>query len=104
MNKTALLRASGGETSVPEPQPRKPRVSHPKLAEQPHLQRQLLTPKEACAVLGVGMTTLYRLMGEGQLAFLKIGKCTKLTTKAIEDFLERVSKTSTHLNPVSRKR
>lgn len=104
MPKTHLLRAAGDETTVPDPQASKARIPRPKLAEQPRLQRQLLSVQEARAVLGVGTTTLYKLMGEGQIAFIKIGRCTKITEQAITDFLERISKTSTHLNPVSWKR
>lgn len=42
------------------------------------------TPKEACAATGLGMTTLYKLMKEGQIRKVKIGSRTLIPRSSLE--------------------
>lgn len=43
----------------------------------------LLTPTEAAARLGVGRTTLYRLLQSGELLSVTIGRCRRIKPDAL---------------------
>jgi excisionase family DNA binding protein len=43
----------------------------------------LLTPTEAAARLGVGRTTLYRLLQSGELLSVTIGRCRRIKPEAL---------------------
>ena len=47
----------------------------------------LLTIPEAAAVLAVGRTTLYSLIGDGQLGVVHIGRSCRVPVDAIRDFV-----------------
>ena len=47
----------------------------------------LLTIPEAAVVLAVGRTTLYELIGDGQLAVVHIGRSCRVPVDAIRDFV-----------------
>lgn len=47
-----------------------------------------VTVNDAKRVLGVGHTTLYRLIGEGKLATMKIGRRTLVKTDSIRALVE----------------
>ncbi len=49
--------------------------------------RLLLAPEEAAETLGVGRTTLFRLLSEGRLASVRIGGCRRITPDALHDFV-----------------
>jgi excisionase family DNA binding protein len=47
------------------------------------------TVKEAAAYLGLSMAKVYQLMAAGQLPFVKLGKCRRITWKALDELVER---------------
>ena len=48
-----------------------------------------LPPKDAFAVIGVGVTKGYELIAAGDLETFKIGRATRITTKSIRAYVER---------------
>ncbi len=53
---------------------------------QPTL-RLLHRPTEVREALGIGNTTLYRLIGEGKLKAVKIGRSTHITHASLREFV-----------------
>jgi excisionase family DNA binding protein len=51
----------------------------------------LVTIPEAAAVLSVGRTTVYELIGNGQLTPVHIGRSVRLTVGQLEEFVDRLS-------------
>ena len=51
-------------------------------------RQRLLTYEEAADYLAVGRTTIYDLVGRGELPTVKIGRCTRLRPEDLEDFIE----------------
>jgi len=54
----------------------------------------LVTVDNACAQLGVGRSTLYRLVREGQLASVQIGAARRIPVAALDDLVRRLSESS----------
>ena len=48
----------------------------------------LLTVKQVAEILGIGRNTAYRLIHEGQIVSLRVGRNIKVPMSAIEKFLE----------------
>jgi excisionase family DNA binding protein len=46
------------------------------------------SPSEACAAVGVGRTTLYRLIAEGQVDVTKIGRRTVVSVRSLVKLLD----------------
>jgi excisionase family DNA binding protein len=46
--------------------------------------------KEVCDLLSIGRTTLYTLIGQGDLAVLKVGRRTLVSAKSLDVFIESV--------------
>ncbi len=44
---------------------------------------------EACRYLGIGRSTLYVLIGEGEIEFIKLGSSTLVLTESLKDLVER---------------
>lgn len=44
-------------------------------------------PNDVKAALGIGTTTLYRLIGEGKLKTVKIGSATRITDESMRAFV-----------------
>lgn len=44
---------------------------------------------EACRHLGIGRSTLYVLIGEGEIEFIKLGSSTLVLTESLKDLVER---------------
>ncbi|CCG41577.1 helix-turn-helix domain-containing protein [Magnetospirillum molischianum] len=44
---------------------------------------QLYTPNEVCAVLKIGRTKLYDLIGKKSLQVIKLGKSTRITADSL---------------------
>jgi excisionase family DNA binding protein len=55
------------------------------LGDQP--PRALYAPAEVERLLGVSHATIYRLLGRGALAAVKIGAATRITAESIERYL-----------------
>ena len=45
--------------------------------------------REALAMLGIGRTKLYALIGMGEIETIKIGKATLILVSSLEAFVER---------------
>jgi excisionase family DNA binding protein len=49
----------------------------------------LLTIPQAAAVLAVGRTTVYKLVGAGDLEAVHIGRSVRIPVSTVEEFVER---------------
>ena len=49
----------------------------------------LLTMIEAARVLSIGRTTMYELVGAGQIEVVHIGRSARVPVAAVEEFVER---------------
>jgi excisionase family DNA binding protein len=54
----------------------------------------LLTIPDAARVLAVGRSTLYELIGSGQLATVHIGRSVRISVEEVRAFVERRAKAS----------
>ena len=62
-------------------------------------QRQAIEPiamrvPEACRYLGIGRSTLYVLIGEGEVEVIKLGASTLVLTASLRSLVERRRKNS----------
>ncbi len=53
---------------------------------RPSTLKLLHRPTEVKEALGIGTTTLYRLIGEGKLRTVKIGRATRITDDSLRSF------------------
>ena len=60
---------------------------------------RLLSIAEAQRVLGVGRTTIYRLIGEGQLPAVKVGRRTLISESQVQHFIQSLSNQSRGPDP-----
>lgn len=51
----------------------------------------LVTPEVAANRLSVGRSKVYELIRTGELPSIKIGGCRRITTEALEAFVQRIS-------------
>jgi len=51
------------------------------------MDKLLLTPVEAAAVLGIGRSKLYELMQTGQLPSVRIGACRRVPSDVVHRFV-----------------
>lgn len=58
-------------------------------AAEPGQGRLAYPVDEAARLLGVGRTTLYRLVGEGKITAVKIGGRTVVPATELEQYLQR---------------
>lgn len=68
---------------LPPPPPSEP----PTLATPPGL---LMTIADAAVTLGVGRSTMYELIGRGELEVVHIGRCARVPTEAVRALVERL--------------
>jgi excisionase family DNA binding protein len=55
-------------------------------------QRQLLyKPENAGAILDVGRTTVYALMGTGELRSVKIGRSRRVPADALDEYVNKLA-------------
>lgn len=69
-----------GQSDTPD----KPPVSRPMPA------RVLLTVEEAAEQLGIGRTLLYKLIADGEIESIRIGRLRRVPTAAIQDYTRRL--------------
>ena len=50
----------------------------------------LITPEEAGRRLSLGRTTIYRLMADGELASVVIGRSRRVAVQSLESYVERL--------------
>jgi excisionase family DNA binding protein len=60
---------------------------HPMIASDDTLKRLLYPPREAERLLSISHASLYRLLGAGRLAAVKIGSRSYVTRESIDRFL-----------------
>ena len=58
-------------------------------------QRQMIEPiamrvPEACRYLGIGRSTLYVLIGKGEIEVIKMGRATLVITASLRSLVERL--------------
>lgn len=55
------------------------------------VQTERLTVRiaEATAMLGIGRSKLYELIGAGEIEIIKIGKATRILVRSLHGFVER---------------
>ena len=58
-------------------------------ADQRGQQVLLLTMSEAARVLSIGRTTMYELVGAGEIEVVHIGRSARVPVAGIEEFVER---------------
>ncbi|MDP3712152.1 MAG: helix-turn-helix domain-containing protein [Mycobacteriales bacterium] len=65
------------------------RTDTSKAAPEDVRARLLLTPVQAAGALGISRTTLYELMGAGDLAFVLIGRARRVPVVALQQFITK---------------
>ena len=70
-------------------------VEHTQMPEEvppraPEIAKQLLTIREAGAILGLGRTTVYELIANDELEVVHIGRSARIPTAAVDDFVDRL--------------
>jgi excisionase family DNA binding protein len=61
----------------------------PNLDLGPLSERVSVTPRQACTALSLGITKLYELLGNGELASYREGKARRILVSSIRDYLAR---------------
>ncbi|TAK70476.1 MAG: DNA-binding protein [Actinomycetota bacterium] len=51
----------------------------------------LLTPEQAARVLGLGRTTVYALMRDGELRSVRLGRSRRIPYASLVEFVERIT-------------
>jgi excisionase family DNA binding protein len=64
-------------------------VQSPGSAASPDTVQELMTVKEAASSLRMSRANIYNLMDQGELAYLKIGRCRRIPRKALQDLISR---------------
>ena len=54
------------------------------------MEKVLLTIKEACEYLNISRATLYKLIKEGKLKPVKIGRSTRLDKRDLDKFIQQL--------------
>lgn len=57
-------------------------------------QRVLYTPEQSAVLLGVGRTTVYKLINAGELRSVTIGRCRRIAATELERFVEALAGSS----------
>jgi excisionase family DNA binding protein len=76
---------SNGDTS-PYPSPPTKEADHP-----PFQRPLLLTVKEAAALIGIGRTTLYRLMDAGEIGSVHVRASRRIPLKSVYAYVGRLT-------------
>jgi len=63
-----------------------------------------VTPQEAAARLGMGRASVYRLLKEGRLPAVRLGRVYRVPLRALEAVLERPESLSLPDGPTGRRR
>jgi excisionase family DNA binding protein len=57
---------------------------------RPLPERVLLTAEEAAEQLGIGRTLMYKLIAQGEIESIRIGRLRRVPTAAIRDYADRL--------------
>lgn len=63
-----------------------------------------LTYEEAQRLVGLGRTTLWRLVSAGEIKAAHVGRAVRLNRKSLENYLERAAEDDPYIEPVSTRR
>jgi excisionase family DNA binding protein len=88
LRSNALARPCSSAEPIVSPTLRREHKGRMSPVSMPTSERLAVTIPEAVRLLGVGRSTLYALMGRGDLAARKVGRRTLITTASIHRFLE----------------
>lgn len=58
-------------------------------AQRPAVEPIAMRVPEACRYLGIGRSTLYVLISEGEIEFIKLGSATLVLTESLKELVER---------------
>ncbi len=50
----------------------------------------LVSVQDAAGLLGIGRTTLYELIRQGDVRPIRIGRCVRIPRRELEEFVERL--------------
>ena len=64
--------------------------AHETVETMPPLAPRLLSVPEAARLLGIGRTTTYELISNGELETVKIGRSTRVPLEAVDAFVIRL--------------
>lgn len=84
-----LERVASDTATVPDLEPSSDRPLQPPAGSREPVPL-LLTITQAAGLLGVGRTTAYELVAEGQLEVVHIGRCARVPADAVEAFVQRL--------------
>jgi excisionase family DNA binding protein len=59
------------------------------IARDDHGEPLLVKPRQACALLGMGLTRLYELIGDGEFDSFLDGRSRKITMKSVHEYIAR---------------
>lgn len=54
------------------------------------MDKLLYSPSEAAALVGVGRSTLYELIGSGAIESVRIGTLRRVPARALEEYVDRL--------------
>jgi excisionase family DNA binding protein len=60
--------------------------------ELPYQRPLLLTVTQAAAMIGIGRTTLYRLMDTGEITSVHVRSSRRVPLQSVHEFVERLSR------------
>lgn len=66
------------------------RSESPQPPPRPMPERVLLTVEEAAEQLGIGRTLTYKLISNGEIESIRIGRLRRVPTSAIQDYARRL--------------
>jgi excisionase family DNA binding protein len=58
-------------------------------AEQTEPQREWLTYTQAQTVSGLGRTTLWKLLGSGEIKAARVGRAVRISRRSLDEFMEQ---------------
>jgi excisionase family DNA binding protein len=61
------------------------------------MEKLLLKPEEAAAVLGIGRSKMYELLAAGLVESVRIGSCRRVPRAALEVFVEQLRAAESYL-------
>lgn len=59
------------------------------LSKPARVEPLVVTPREACALLNIGNTRLYRLLGDKQIDSYREGRARRITMASIKSYIAR---------------
>jgi excisionase family DNA binding protein len=63
---------------------------HPGITGRADLEPLAVSPRQACVLLNVGLTRLYQLLRDGELASYRDGRARRITMKSIRRRIARL--------------